>query len=145
MAQIQRLEIYDFEVLGRLIKTWALGEDRVQNGGKYLPAPTTLKRFIRMLVASGATTQAAVDTWLASFGGTMVSFKMVQSTPQKLVVRLPMAQMVRDMEARLALGGSYPLPPFYSEDFFKDEPQIDRDLARQHNERIGDYTIAQCG
>ncbi|WP_163104035.1 hypothetical protein, partial [Acinetobacter baumannii] len=69
--------------------------------------------FTTMLVQAGATTQAAVDEWLASFEGTMRKISFVQSTPDELVIRLPMRQMLLDTEKQLDTPGFYyPFPPF---------------------------------
>lgn len=143
---IKRLKITDYEALGLLVKTWATGEIRLDRPGKFLPVPATIAEFTTMLVQAGATTQAAVDEWLASFEGTMRKISFVQSTPEELVIRLPMRQMLLDTEKQLETPGFYyPFPPFYSVDFFAGAPEVITDQWRSHAERIGDYTIAQCG
>ncbi|MEJ1157904.1 hypothetical protein [Prosthecomicrobium sp. N25] len=145
---LKRLEITNYEQLGKLTKTWALKQDRVQNGGVYLPKPKTLEEFLAMLVKAGATTKANCDAWLASFQGKMKKIRFVQSTESTLVVRLPMARMLKESEKWLEEGGYYKLPGFYSPDFFDGAPEEPKqgpgEAMRLHAERIGDYTIAQC-
>ncbi|QCI67605.1 hypothetical protein [Phreatobacter stygius] len=143
---IKRLKITNYEALGLLVKTWATGENRLDKPGRFLPIPKTIAEFTGMLVHSGATTQLAVDEWLASFDGSMKRITFVQSTPEELVIRLPMRKMLEDTEKQIDMPGFYyPLPAFYSVDFFAGAPESINDYWRTHAERIGDYTIAQCG
>lgn len=143
-TDIVRLPIHDYDALGKLVKTWALKEDRVNNGKAYLPQPKTLHEFCTMLVNANATSHDAIKIWLNSFQGTMTDFEMVQSTPNKLVVRLPMAEMLRQMESNLGEGYNYPLAYFYSPRFFSNAPQHVTNPIKANNERVGDCTISQC-
>jgi hypothetical protein len=143
---LKRLEITDYAQLGKLTKTWALKKDRVNNGHTYLPKPKTIEAFCDMLVKAEVTTAAACKAWLDSFEGSMKSIRFVQSTEATLVIRLPMARMVKESEEALKNGWYYKIPGFYSKDFFGGAPEKPdmTDPSRLHAERIGDYTIAQC-
>lgn len=147
MSQFIRLEISNYEALGKLIKSWALGVDRVGNGP--YPQPASVDEYKAQLVRSGAATQDAVDAWYESYGGQLKNVKFVQSTPDTLYLRLPMVAMVKAREEGFVAGEDYLLPDFYSTDFFGNAPQVPptTEAAKMtaHNQRVGDYSIAQCG
>jgi hypothetical protein len=164
---LQALKINDYEQLGKLIKTWALSEDRIlatdkdktiiknANNGQlvpieeFLPYPAdNFNRFCDLLVKSGAVLRAHMDEWRLH-GPQHQTVKFVQTTDNTLYIRLPMAQMVREREAGFKTGTDYPLPPFYSDTFFAgaqfvDPPTLDK-KEKAHRKRIGDYTLSQCG
>jgi hypothetical protein len=147
---IERLEVTNWEAMGLLIKTWATNTDRIKNGKTFLPKPTTVEGFCDMLVDAKATGRQAVDRWLASFGGSMKTVSFVQSTPEHLVVRLPMEQMLLDTEDAISktppgVPFAYPLPEIYSSHAFEGRQPRITDAMKFHAMRIGDYTIAQCG
>lgn len=149
---LERLEISNWEALGLLIKTWATNEDRLKIEGKqFLPKPASIAAFCVMLVDANVTNQEAIDRWLAAFGGTLNSLSFVQSTPYHLYIRLPMEQMLLEMEQKIqnSIEGQtpfdYPLPLFYSHHIFDGVAPNVTEPMKVHAERIGDYTIAQCG
>lgn len=131
----RRLAVTDWEAFGKLVKAWAKGETE---------HPTTIAALCDMIVASGAADRQAVDTWQQANQFTDLSF--VQSTDRHLVIRLPMKSMLIETEMALAKPGApYPLPGFYSRDVFSGQKPAISDNMKVHAERIGDYTIAQCG
>jgi hypothetical protein len=149
MAEFDRLTISSYASMGKLIKTWALGEDRVKNGGVYLPKPRTLDEFCRMLKDANAAQEADIKAWRDSFGPQFKKIKFMQTTPDTLCMRLPMKEMVVAKEAELKAGKAYSLPAFYGPGFFSGAAQKAPSPAAAaldaHDERVGDYSIAQCG
>ena len=141
----ENLKIKNFEQMGKLIKTWALGVDRVKNGKKYLPRPASMKEFCDMMVNAKAATKPDISKWLKSFGGSLGAVRFVQSDRSTLYVRLPMADMLEYREEYIGGGGDYRVPDFYSTSFFDGKPQVIKDPKKGHNERVGDYVMAQCG
>ena len=127
---------------GRLVKTWATGEDHVGDGNRY-PRPTTLEEFKRQ-------TEQANCGVVVPDGVTKL--QIVQGDRDTLVVRLPSAEMIRDIEAQISGLASqtgdapYPLPKFYLEAWQYHPPKaFDRDgLLAFNDKRVGEYTINNC-
>jgi hypothetical protein len=127
---------------GRLVKTWATGEDHVKDGNQY-PRPTNLEEFKRQIdqAKCGLTVPKEVT-----------KFRLIQGDYDTLVVRLPPGEMVKASEERIAKLGShpggarYPLPPFYLEAWDNHPPKtFDKDeLLAFNDERVGEYTINNC-
>ena len=127
---------------GRLVKTWATGEDHVRDGNQY-PRPTTIAEFRR-------------QTELANTGlvvpEEVTNLVMVQGDSDTLVVRLPAGAMVRASEARIGslvsgqCGAQYPLPDFYREAWeYQPQKELDREgLLAFNDRRVGEYTINNC-
>ena len=139
------LKISNYQALGKLIKTWATGVSRFTPAGSYLPRPATIDAFCKMLVKSKAAKAADVTAWRKSFGGTLGDIEFVQTTRHKLYIRLPMIEMLLYREEQIGEGYAYSLPAFYSADFFAGAKEVIKDPMKGHDERVGDYSIAQCG
>ncbi len=126
----------NYENWGKLVKTWATGEDYIQNGHKY-PVPKTLSEVKQQLAAAntGLTLPARVR-----------KLKVVVGRSDTLLLRLPPPDLVRASETRLAQQ-DYPLPPFYIDHFNGAVPMPlpDKEARMKfHAKRIGDYSIAHC-
>ncbi|MEO9190604.1 MAG: hypothetical protein ABI224_11510 [Acetobacteraceae bacterium] len=134
---MERVAVGNFENWGKLVKTWATGDDYVRDGYTYA-VPTTLHEF-KMQVARAKTG--------LNVPSRITSLSMIPGDHSTLVIRLPPGEMIKDTEVRLqalgqAKGGSvYPLPDFYGDGWVglsMDE------LMVFHAERIGEYTINNC-
>lgn len=134
--------VRDYLNWGRLVKTWATGDDHVGDGNRY-PRPTTLEEFRRQ------TLQAKCGVVIPD-GVTKLA--MIQGDNDTLVVRLPSAEMINGTEQQIAGlasdpdGARYPLPDFYL-DAWDGYPQktFDRDELLEFNDRrVGEYTINNC-
>ena len=122
---IPRIEVGDFIELGKLVTEWATGRREPPR------TPDELKEQLR---------------GIAEVPDRITEVEVVQGTLQKLVIRLPVREMVEQsleiMEDPMN-EGSYPFPQFYA-DFYSPGfgPVLTpRDMLYA---RVGDYTIAQC-
>lgn len=123
---LNKVEIVNFKAFGEKVKAWARGSEAL---------PSTMQEFADQLAS-------------ANIGVTLPErlkhIRFVQDDDETLTVRLPCKQTLDTAEAHLAKdGGAYPLPAFY-ERVFRTQPQI-ADMVSFQAERIGDYSIAQCG
>lgn len=126
----------NFENWGKLMKTWATGEDYVQNGHRF-PVPRTLeevKEQLRM-AQTGVVLPARIQ-----------HLEVVQGRSDTLLLRLPPPDLVKASEQRLE-AGDYSLPAFYNAHYDGQAPTPLPDKAARlkfHAQRIGDYSIANC-
>lgn len=135
LSSFERVQITNFERWGKLIKTWATGQDYLQDGHEY-PVPGTLKELKEQC------SRAQVG---ATIPDRITGLQVVQMNTETLLIRLPPKEGIKDSEARLAAGATYMLPPFYKRVFEGQDPTIpDADRLKFHAERIGDYTIGNC-
>jgi hypothetical protein len=125
MAKMDKVEVVNYRAFGEKVKAWTKGTD---------PLPTSLDEFASQL--------AAADVGV-KIPERFKYVKFMQSNEDTLVVRLPCKATLAASEARLARGGNYPLPSFY-EQVFEAKPNISN-MEDFHAERIGDYSIANCG
>lgn len=132
----------DYLNWGRLVKTWATGDDHVGDGKPY-PRPGNLEEFKRQ------TLQAKCGVVIPDGVTKLV---IVQGDSDTLVLRLPSAEMIDATERQIQelaadrSGAPYPLPGFYL-DAWGSYPQktFDRDELLMFNDRrVGEYTINNC-
>ncbi|WP_043337228.1 hypothetical protein [Belnapia moabensis] len=126
----------NYENWGKLIKSWATGDDYVRNGHQY-PVPKTLDEVKRQLAAAntGLTLPARIQ-----------KLQVVVGRSDTLLLRLPPPDLVKASEKRLATE-DYALPAFYNEhyDGASPTPLPDKEARMKfHAQRIGDYSIANC-
>jgi hypothetical protein len=122
---IPRIEVADYIELGKLVAEWSTG--------KRVPPtnPAELKEQLR---------------GIAEVPDRITEVEVVQGTLQKLVIRLPVREMVEqslDLMDDPMGEGSYPFPQFYSDYYSPGFGPVltPRDILYA---RVGDYTIAQC-
>ena len=132
------LEIGNDILWGKLVKSWATGNNYIHPDQGPIAIPRTLEELL----------QIASDIGLnITFPDGMVGLAVIQYSPQTAVIKLPPKAMVEATEAKLNQPGAvYPMPKFY-EDFFQVPlPALSRDqLFDLHAARIGDYSIRNCG
>ena len=130
------IEDADWEIWGKLVKSWAMGENRVDPKG---PAndyhiPYSLDQMKEQMTKAGMKGFVIPDR-----------VKAVQFIPYNsgvLVIKLAPKQMIKAGEDAVATMDRYPLPAFYDRVYGKGlDPN---DHQRLHNERVGDYTIRAC-
>ncbi len=119
---IPRVEISDYAAMGRKVLEWAKSESA---------RPTTIEELKTQLAE------------FATVPDRLKHIEFVQSTLDKLVIRLPpieMAEEGRERAARLDSDGSYNEPRFYKDRI------VAGDIGNLEYffSRVGDYTIAQC-
>ena len=135
---IERVEVTNFDNWGKLIKTWATGDNyfapQTYDGGTP-KIPTDLAEFKKQ--CAWANVDIKVPTRIKGV-------EFVVSNLETLLIRIPPGPMVKDGEEVVAKTKTYPMPPFYM--FFgMGEPTLNEDNRLEfHASRIGDYTIAQC-
>src|SRR4051812_46828551 len=136
---MERISVSDYEIWGKLIKTWATGIDRINNGKNYLPPPATIADLKQQCAWAGM-----VITIPARYEANPVRF--AQADENTVLIRLPPAVLIKDSEDVLKQpGGNYPIPGFYKTIFQNVNPIIaDADKLKVHAERIGDYSMAAC-
>lgn len=140
---IERVEVGNFMAWGKLVKTWATGEDYVKNGKGTYPRPKDLNEF-RAQVESAGCEMTIPDR--------IKTLSMIPGDTETLVVRLPPGEMVKDSEAaidqllKILRTSKYPLPSFYDM-AWGTQPQVSFDeegLLCFHASRLGEYTINNC-
>ncbi len=138
MTDIEMLTVGNYDVFGKLIETWAIGEDRVNDGKSYLPRPTNMDELKEMLIRAGAA---------ATIPNRYTTFSFAQSTDSNLVIRLPEKNILLSVENDINAGGTWQLPAFYLEDFgarnIDSNASVD-DKLQLLAMRIGDYTVGNC-
>jgi hypothetical protein len=136
---LDRMRVANMERWGRLVKTWATGEDRLGDGKSY-PVPRTLEEFKQQCAL------AQVGLYLPA---RINALAVVTYEKNTVVLRLPPADLIRESEAHLADGNEYLIDGFYAAAFERDKeiwPKLGGpDQKRAFNDaRIGDYTISNC-
>ena len=71
----------------------------------------------------------------------ITSLEMVESTLDKLVIKLPPKEMVEESERIIPGLASYPVPAYYYQKFLNGSAMTNEDFLYS---RIADYTIGQC-
>lgn len=133
-----KLEISDDILWGKLVKSWATGENYIVRGRPAPPIPRTLDEL---------RAQAAEIGLRILFPDGMVGLEIVQYSSQTAVIKLPPKSMVEDTEAEFESADAlYPIPRFYEEFFHAPLPMMGKTkLLDLHAARIGDYSIRNCG
>ena len=71
----------------------------------------------------------------------ITDLEMVESTLDKLVIKLPPKEMIEESERIIPGLASYPLPTYYYEKFMGGSSMTNETVLYS---RIADYTIGQC-
>jgi len=134
------LEIGNDVLWGKLVKSWATGNNYVDPspGAPPIPIPRTLDELLATAYRIGLT---------ITFPDGMVGLAVIQYSPQTVVIKLPPKAMVEETEAKLREpNAKYPMPQFYA-DFWRVPfpPLLPDQLLNLHAARIGDYSIRNCG
>jgi hypothetical protein len=100
-----KLEISDEILWGKLVKSWATGENYIMRGRPTPPIPER----------SRSCSSRAADIGLRiSFPDGMVGLEIIQYSGQTVVIKLPPKAMVEATEAEFeATDVVYPMPRFY--------------------------------
>jgi hypothetical protein len=124
----------EWEVWGKLVKSWATGDNRVNPNEPPIPVPRTVQEMKDQMFAAGMK-----DFHIPA------RIKQVQFVPYAydvLVIKLAPKQMIVDGENYVTTAIKYPLPDFYDDHYQKPLPPTDN--RRLHDQRVGDYTIRAC-
>jgi hypothetical protein len=97
-----KLEISDEILWGKLVKSWATGENYIMRGRPAPPIPRTLAELLA---------QAADIGLRILFPDGMVGLEIIQYSGQTVVIKLPPKSMVEATEAEFeATDVVYPMP-----------------------------------
>jgi hypothetical protein len=130
--QMQRLRIDDYENWGKLVKTWATGNNTYLQDGNSYPIPQDLGQLRDQMAMAGAGMVPITDT--------EPTIQFVTMDENTLLIQLPPKQIIEDIESQLQKGVPYPLPAFYQSTV---GGQI-RDSLKFNHERVGEYTVLFC-
>ena len=137
MPTSSTIEISDEILWGKLVKSWATGENYVNPGQPAIPLPRNLTELHKQTTAIGLTVRLpSSNTGLA----------FVQYSSEVATIKLPPKDMIEGTEAVLTQqNGTYEIPKFY-DDFYAKTLQISDVEQRMnfHAARIGDYAIRNC-
>ena len=133
-----KLEISDDILWGKLVKSWATGNNYIAPNKPAPAIPRTQEELLAQAADVGLT---------ISFPDGMVGLEIIQYSSQTAVIKLPPKSMVEDAEAEFEKSGAlYPMPKFYETFFGVPLPPLSVDkLFDLHAARIGDYSIRNCG
>ena len=136
----------DFEKLGELVKTWALGDDRlkipVPNGGGAMfqwPKPVTTDDPAKIEALRQQFKLAGTNFVLPP---EVTKVIVEQSSSTCFVLKLPAKDAILKHEEWLKTN-NYATPPFYTDPLMAPDGDITAKL-RLDDARIGDYTISNC-
>jgi hypothetical protein len=138
MPEEDRVMATNYSNLGNLVKSWVLGEDRV-NFGRPPPLPKSLEELKNQCL------RADVGLLVPD---SVKALQFIQANDETLLIRLPSATKLRASEAKIkADPQNYPLLKFYRDRYAGAAPRVVNveDALDLQAARIGDYTIAQCG
>ncbi len=133
-----KLEISDDILWGKLVKSWATGNNYITPGRPAPKVPRTMEELLAQTADIGLT---------ISFPDGMVGLAVIEYSSDTAVIKLPPKSMVEETEAELKAGAKYPMPRFY-DDFYGTTlppPNSQKDLLDLHAARIGDYSVRNCG
>jgi hypothetical protein len=129
-----RLAITNWEAWGKLVKSWATSQNRLNPSAPPLPWPTTPQELQQQMDMAGA----------GSVPAEIESVYVTQMTEQKLVLNLPPKDDVLQAEADIKTG-PYPLPPFYDKDCDRGVSVKNSCKMKFSDARVGEYVISYCG
>jgi hypothetical protein len=140
---------------GKLVKTWATGENRLGDGKDYsIPSTHEATSPIGVMTKDQFVKMLAMANVKMTIPDRIKRFEFVQDDDSTVVVRIPSKKMINGIEGKLealvasAPSAQYPLPQFYTDAWPDGAPQKSLnhdDLLKMHCQRIGEYTINTCG
>lgn len=132
-----KLEISDDVLWGKLVKSWATGNNYIAPTRPAPPLPRTREELLAQATDIGLT---------ITFPDGMVGLAMIEYSSQTAVIKLPPKEMVEATEAELKQGAVYPMPRFYEDFYHRPLPPLTvPQLLDLHAARIGDYSVRNCG
>jgi hypothetical protein len=134
-----KLEISDDILWGKLVKSWATGNNYLIKDRPAPPIPRTQEELLAQAADIGLT---------IIFPDGMVGLEIIQYSSQTAVIKLPPKSMIEaaEEEFKQAETPPYPMPRFYEQFFSAPLPRRDTEgLMDLHAARIGDYSIRNCG
>lgn len=134
-----RVMATNYNNFGNLVKSWVLGENRVNFRGGAPQLPKTLEELKAQCIEADVGLQVP---------DSIKGLQFIQANDETLLIRLPSRTKLEASEAAIrADPANYPLLKFYRDRYGGRAPRVvdEKDALDLQAARIGDYTIAQCG
>lgn len=148
MSMTKRFEVANFENWGKLVKTWATGVNKLEDGrpiSDYARPDTVEKLKAQCVMADVGATVPPYVTDVKFVQAGIAALQTVDApTIATLLFRLPPKQLIEESEAELLAGADYAIPAFYNRIFDRPGGPTVADKKKLHNERIGEYTMNVC-
>jgi hypothetical protein len=137
MPTSSTIEISDHVLWGKLVKSWATGENYVNPGQAPFPLPRNLAELHKQTTGIGLTVKLPPSNTGLAF---------VQYSPEVATIKLPPKAMIEATESEITQPtGAYRIPKFYDDFYGKNLVISDADERMNfHAARIGDYSIRNC-
>ena len=137
MSTSSTIQISDDVLWGKLVKSWATGENYVNPGQPAFPLPRNLAELHKQTTDIGLTIKLPPSNTGLAF---------VQYSPEVATIKLPPKAMIEATEAEIKQPtGAYDIPQFYDDFYEKTLVISDADERMKfHAARIGDYSIRNC-
>lgn len=148
----------DYEKFGKLVMTWSTGDDYTTKatGTGLVTKPPKVTAAELKLPASGkmtpadfkkACSKAGVQSAAIPPGVTTVVF--VKNDPKTIVLKIPDATMIEDMNARVQNATSYPGRDFINDFYNTSAPGLKQHTAKEVRaftaRYLAEYTLKLCG
>lgn len=132
------LEISDDILWGKLVKSWATGNNYIAPNRPAPPIPRTQEELCAQAAEIGLTIK---------FPDGMVGLEIIEYSGETAVIKLPPKSMIEATEALFEDPDKpYPIPQFYEDFFGSPLPRMNKSvLLDLHAARIGDYSVRNCG
>ncbi|MGE3918785.1 MAG: peroxidase family protein [Hyphomicrobiaceae bacterium] len=132
----ERFSVNDEIKWGKLVKSFATGNNYLVENGAPIPLPRTIDDLKTLCANLGI-----VITMPDYHKGLVI----IQSSEEVFSIRLPPKTMVEEMEQFLKDGGKYASPKFY-DDFYGTTLTLttEKEKLDFHAARIGDYSVRMC-
>jgi hypothetical protein len=122
---------------GKLVKSWALGENLLQPGSPPPPIPRDLAEFRRI-----CHDDYKIDMDIPENLG----FAVALPGQNVFILKLPPRDKLRESHATLGSLEAYPIPKFYNVAYGVPELIVHgMSIEDFHACRVGDYTLSFCG
>lgn len=117
---IKRIEVIDFEAMGRKVAEWTLNP---------CSRPGSVDELKEQLAD------------IATVPDRIQELEFVSGTLSKLIIRLPPAEMLKESIDNISEDVTYPMPTYYADKINSPSSISNEEFLYS---RVGDYTIAQC-
>lgn len=133
---VDRVIITEEVQWGKLVKSWATGENYMGPGTTLPPVPKTIQEL------KDQCTQFGIGLQLPD---NITGLVVMQYSEETLALRLPPKSLVKKSEESFAKnpGAAYPIPQFY-DTFYGHGIPAGKDPMMLHACRIGDYVVRNC-
>jgi hypothetical protein len=133
-----RLQINDYESWGKLVKTWATGNNTYLQDGQSYPLPQDVFELNDQMI------KAAAGMVPASYLKDTTTLTITVMDDDILYIQLPPKEVIEKVEQDLQNGRPYPLPAFYIGPALDHLPEGPQDCIDFNHARVGEYSVLFC-